>query len=70
MAKIETLKPRREKTADERALELKASISEHLQAVAGLMNEGAKDNIEVTFNIGRNEQGAYIVTSLTLLRRY
>jgi hypothetical protein len=55
----ERLKERlRQKTIDERAMEFKRQLHEHLSAVAEIMNEASKDGIAIGFNVDRNEHGA------------
>lgn len=60
----------RAKPADERAIDLKTALLEHLEAVAALMNEAAKESFEVTFNVQRNTHGVYVPVDVKLTKSY
>ena len=64
------LQPQQSKTTDERAMEFKASILDHLDAIARTMNDAATHGIEISFNVTRTEKGEYEPTNVGLIRRY
>ena len=67
MPKTKAPKP---KSIDDRALDMKASVIDHLNAIAAIMNEAAKDGIEISFSVNRNEKGEFAPVNVSLLRRY
>ena len=62
--------PQQSKLTDERVMEFKASILDHLDAIARTMNDAATHGIEVSFNVNRNEKGIFEPVNVGLIRRY